>query len=410
MAKKQSSTDLKKRMASVFDHWSISEEAKERLADQFVTEPSSPQPDKPADETAADETARVSKTDTPKRILQHRVSKMDTPKRKPRKVSSGKQGSKVRERTFRNKMHTAPSSASVEPISNIPKTKFFRYYNTLHDVVLPKIHRNSRLILCVMFRKSHGFNRNWCSISLRELAYATGMGENTVRRGLALLINDSWVTIAADGYREATTYVLQIPIEDDDQEGQKEEDTEESPDWILQNGDSNLEGRVAKLESPKRQPCTSSTYTGQSTEQPVPNPEVHPYSVRPDESEPGGENRVEGNVALKNTPEDQRPFEPALENHREEYLSEIEDAYIRSCSALEQSEIFNAQDAWDEIIGKKRPPAPKLNEMLGHLRELGYKGGDLDRVFRGCLEKTMRRGPDDAVAWMVSALRGGRYP
>ena len=158
MAKKQSSTDLKKRMASVFDHWSISEEAKERLADQFLTEPSSPQSNEPADKAAADETTRVAKTDTPKRILQNRVSRMDTLERKPRKTGSGKQDPKVRERTFRNKMHTAPSSAPAEPISNIPKTKFFRYYNTLHDAVLPKIHRNSRLILCVMFRRSHGFH------------------------------------------------------------------------------------------------------------------------------------------------------------------------------------------------------------------------------------------------------------
>jgi len=114
---------------------------------------------------------------------------------------------------------------------------------------------------------------------------------------------------------------------------------------------------------------------------------------------------------LKNSPQDQAQIRPDLADRRHGYLSEIEEAYIRSRPSPEQREIFDAQDAWDEILGNKgRPQAAKLNEMLGHLRELGYKGGDLDRVFRGCLEKTMRRGPDNAVAWVVSALRGGRYP
>ena len=86
------------------------------------------------------------------------------------------------------------------------------------------------------------FNRNWCSISLRELVYATGMGENTVRRSLAPLINDSWVAIASDGYREATTYVLRIPVDDaEEKEEAEEEDGEaETPFWRLQNGVSRM--------------------------------------------------------------------------------------------------------------------------------------------------------------------------
>ena len=71
----------------------------------------------------------------------------------------------------------------------------------------------SSLILSVLFRKSHGFNRNWCQASFPELERIIGASRNTIRAGLKPLIEDGWVCIIADGYNEATTYGLRIPVD-----------------------------------------------------------------------------------------------------------------------------------------------------------------------------------------------------
>ena len=163
------------------------------------------------------------------------------------------------------------------------------------------------------------------------------------------------------------------------------------------------------MESPEWQPCTGSTNTGQSTDkQPDSNPEVQRYSVQPEETQEAGEHQVDGNLALKHPAfvEPQHRSKSPSEN----YLSDIEAAYIESRPSPEQTEIFDAQDAWDAVIGTKgRPSASKFNEMLGHLRELGYRGERLDATFRQCLEETRGRARDP-VAWMISALKNGRYP
>lgn len=73
-------------------------------------------------------------------------------------------------------------------------------------------------------------------------------------------------------------------------------------------------------------------------------------------------------------------------------------------------EIYRAQDAWDEILGPDtRPAAAKLNQMLQYMRGW-YRGDTLDTKFRWCLSHTKKKRPQDAVAWLISALKHGRYP
>ena len=73
-------------------------------------------------------------------------------------------------------------------------------------------------------------------------------------------------------------------------------------------------------------------------------------------------------------------------------------------------EIYRAQEAWDEILGPDtRPTAAKLNQMLEYMRGW-YRGENLDVKFRWCLSHTKKKRPRDAVAWLISALKHGRYP
>ena len=121
-------------------------------------------------------------------------------------------------------------------------------------------------------------------------------------------------------------------------------------------------------------------------------------------------NQVVGNLALKTYPQPRPQSTTDSDPRSPPYLSEMEETYIYSRPSQEQSEIFDAQDAWDEILGAgRRPVASKLNEMLDHIRGFGYKGGGLDEMFRACLEKTKGRARDP-VGWMISALKNGRYP
>ena len=131
-----------------------------------------------------------------------------TIKKRPSKTSEQK-------RTFKTRPTGDLDNAEFTSIDNIPEADFFDYFHALYDVVLPALNpvaRLSRLILCVLFWKSHGNHQNFCQVSFRELERITGAGRNTIRRNLEPLIEDGWVCIISDGYREATMYGLRIPI------------------------------------------------------------------------------------------------------------------------------------------------------------------------------------------------------
>ena len=88
----------------------------------------------------------------------------------------------------------------------------------------------------------------------------------------------------------------------------------------------------------------------------------------------------------------------------------MEESYLKSLPNKKVGEIYRAQDAWDEILGPDtRPTAAKLNQMLQYMRGW-YRGENLDVKFRWCLEDTRKKRPRDAVAWLISALKHGRYP
>ena len=178
---------LKDNIDDVFSGWAVSQKAKENpeLYEPGKNKDSPPTPTKD----------------------QKRGAKLEGIKQTVKKRPSEAPGQK---RTFK----TRPTGdAAFEPIDNIPESDFFLYFNALYDVVLPSLNpadRLSRLILCVLFWKSHGNHRNFCQVSFRELESITGAGRNTIRRNLEPLIEDGWVCIISDGYREATTYGLRI--------------------------------------------------------------------------------------------------------------------------------------------------------------------------------------------------------
>ena len=278
--------------------------------------------------------------------------------------------------------------------------------------MLPQVPKNGRLLLSVLFRHSHGFNRNWCRISFPDLQKATGCTSNTLREGLRGLIEGGWVAIASDGFHEATTYLLRIQADLRDEE----EEELDPQNLTLKNRPSkidpqNLTQSPSDFDPQKLRPITSSTSTGHITGQKPDShrPEVEHGSVQLERIEAGGENRVKGNLALKALPlEGKIPTPSPIPAQGS--LSDLEDAYIRSRPSSEQSDIFDAQDAWDEVLdAETRPGTSKLNEMLDYLRALGYRGDVLQEKFRGCLEKTKGRA-NDPVGWMISALKKGRYP
>ena len=183
-------------IGDVFSGWAVSQKAKENpeLYEPGKDKDSSPTPTKA-------EKKRGVKLDPQKQTLKNRPSK-----------------SSVQKRTFKARPSGDLDDAAFERIENITEADFFSYFHALYDVVLPALNpaaRLSRLILCVLFWKSHGFHRNFCEVSFRELERLTGAGRNTIRNNLEPLIKDGWVCIVADGYRQATTYGLRIPVDFD---------------------------------------------------------------------------------------------------------------------------------------------------------------------------------------------------
>ncbi len=412
MAKKR--IRLEDDIATVFDHWAISPKAKENLVKQFRKEDdlgesreSSAEPEQlvpPAAEatptqpppTETPEESRPSKSDPQKQRVKNRGSKSDSLKR-----------------TFQSRPSGDAKGDRANLVDNIPKRHFFSYYNALHDQVLPQVPKNGRLLLSVLFRHSHGFNRNWCRISFPELARIAGSTSNTLRESLKGLIEGGWVAIASDGFHEATTYVLRIQAEI--KEGG--EDDFDPQNLTLKNRPSKIDPQKltqspSDFDPQKLRPITSSTCTGHLTGQ---KPDLHRSeiehgSVETERIVPGGENQVRGNLVLKKLPSPE-PHPRALSSKLPSAgLSEIESAYVYSLPSQEQREIFDAQDAWDDLLGQEsRPSASKLNEMLDYLRHIGYGGDVLIEKLRGCLEKTKGRA-SDPVGWMISALKKGRYP
>ena len=331
--------------------------------------------------------------------------------------------SPVQKRTFKSRPGN-PENARFTAVDQLPKRHFFYYYNALNDVVLPQLNPMSSLILSVLFRKSHGFNRNWCQASFPELERIIGASRNTIRAGLKPLIEDGWVCIIADGYNEATTYGLRIPVDIQEKLAEKgvepavEPAQDPEPDIPIspKSEGENLTVRIrpsksdrqhvplggSKFDGQNLTPCTGSTCTKQFTDK-IPDSHLQQYTqdctpTDPD-SEVAGENRVIDNHNDKNS-------HASLSSTK----IDLEESYLKSLPGKKVGEIYRAQDAWDEILGPDtRPTAAKLNQMLQYMRGW-YRGENLDVKFRWCLADTKKKRPRDAVAWLISALKHGRYP
>ena len=73
-------------------------------------------------------------------------------------------------------------------------------------------------------------------MSLPELERKVGASRNTIRAGLKSLIEEGWICIIADGYHEATTYGLRLPVDIKEKLAEKRE---EPPPEPAQPSDSN---------------------------------------------------------------------------------------------------------------------------------------------------------------------------
>ena len=175
---------LEDSMGDVFDNWSIGEEAKQNLELY--------QPDEEEDSNTSE--LGESKVEGQKPNAKNRYSKPS-----------------VQKRTFKDRPDD-PRDEAFSP-TEISREDFFSYYGTLFDVIMPQLHPYSRLILCVLFHQSYGSGRNWCQMSSAEIIRMTGLSRNTVRTYLRALVKDRWVCIVSDGYHEATTYGVRIPVD-----------------------------------------------------------------------------------------------------------------------------------------------------------------------------------------------------
>ena len=343
-------------------------------------------------------------------LYQPRKQKSDSPARNtqaegPKHVLA--KCKSVSERTFKNRPGDSEDVAFT-PIDHIPQRHFYSYYNTLDDRILPQLSLPTQAILSALFRRAHGFNRNWCQMSLPQLERRTGASRNTIRKHLKILIEYGLVCIVSDGYHEATTYGLRIPVDIKEELTEKggdppaeparppDSNTARSPEV----GDQNLLAGGSKSDSQKLPSCTSSTYTEQFTGE-IPDSHLQECTpVRTDSTpDPEGENRVIDNQKNKNS----HAFLPSTK-------PDLEESYLKSLPKKKVGEIYRAQDAWNEILGPDtRPTAAKLNQMLQYMRGW-YRAENLDVKFRWCLADTKKKRPRDAVAWLISALKHGRYP
>ena len=321
-------------------------------------------------------------------------------------------GTSASERTFKNRPGDS-ENATFTPIDRIPHSHFYYYFNALGDRVMSQLTLPGQAIFFALFRRAHGFNRNWCQMSLPQLERKTGASRNTIRKHLKILIEDGWVCILSDGYHEATTYGLRLPVDIKEKLAEKGGGPPPEPvrppdsntsiaeaDGSPEIGDQNLIVGGSKTDRQKLPPCTSSTCNKQSIGE---IPDFHHQestSVRTDSTrEPMGENRVTDNQNDKKYREDH----PSTK-------SDLEESYLKSLPSKKVGEIYRAQEAWDEILGPDtRPTAAKINQMLDYMREW-YRGENLDVKFRWCLSDTKKKRPRDAVAWLISALKHGRYP
>ena len=310
------------------------------------------------------------------------------------------------ERTFKNRPGNS-ENAAFTPVDRIPVSHFFYYFNALSDRILPQIDSmSSRMILFTLFRKSHGFNRNWCQMSLPELERKVGASRNTIRAGLKTLIEEGWVCIIADGYHEATTYGLRLPVDIKEKLAEKgggpPPEPVQPPDSNIspEIGGQNLTAGGSKSDGQKLPSCTGSICTQQFTGE-IPDSHLQECTpVRTDTTpDPEDKNRVIDNHKDKDSRGSLIPTK-----------SDLEKSYLKNLPNKKVGEIYRAQDAWDEILGPDtRPTTAKLNEMLQYMRGW-YRGETLDVKFRWCLADTKKKRPRDAVAWLISALKHGRYP
>ena len=377
------------------------------------------------------------------------------------------------ERTFKNRPGNTENTAFTA-LDDISMWHFFSFFNALGDRVMHQLTLPSQAILFALFRMAHGFNRNWCQMSISQLERKTGASRNTIRKHLKTLIEAGWICILSDGYHEATTYGLCIPGAIKETWTEEEEETP-LPAPACDQADISTEQRgTTRSEIPDLSACAEAelnTPMSPDIEDPNPNPPMSPLLAdKQSEAVPTGrraddtcqqpthsqathnrEQTVRGstfdrqkltpctgtctelkigkkpdshpweysqNYVRTDTPPDPEGENRVIDNQNGKNSQaslpatkpNLEESYLRSLPSKKVGEIYRAQDAWDEILGPNtRPTAAKLNQMLDYMRGW-YRGENLDVKFRWCLSDTKKKRPRDAVAWLISALKHGRYP
>jgi hypothetical protein len=119
-----------------------------------------------------------------------------------------------RQRTGHQQKKDQTSKAAVSkmgiPILGTPTKRFCKVYNWVLDE-LPKIMKPSEWLLYIqLYRLSIGYNRPSCVIGYGALANRTGLGKNTVIRGIETLVNMGLI-IARKTDGEGTEYILGVP-------------------------------------------------------------------------------------------------------------------------------------------------------------------------------------------------------
>ena len=99
-----------------------------------------------------------------------------------------------------------------------------------------------------------------------------------------------------------------------------------------------------------------------------------------------------------------------LKDPNPETVKNIDQEYVYTRSTQQQTEIFEAMDAWERVFpDQPLPLAAKLDEWLQGIRERDsyWKGADLVALFEHALQTTREREPRDVIGWLTAGFREG---
>ena len=276
------------------------------------------------------------------------------------------------------------------------ETNFTQWDNSISDYLVPLQTVYEQAVYNRMYRLSWGYHRDCCFVGYDGLVKSCNISKSSAVRAVTGLLEKGHIQKVEElntKHMKGTIYRVLLPHEIDPKLSQDTVVPENtvSPQSTVVSQDTVVQDTVVSQDTvvPENTIKESTSTLKERREELEPTPVLEASYVR------AGNGGSRGLV---------------LKDPNPETVKSIDQEYVYTRSTQQQTEIFEAMNAWERVFpDQSLPLAAKLDEWLQGIRERDsyWKGADLIALFEHALKTTREREPRDVIGWLTAGFREG---